>query len=32
MRIGHGFDVNESHELLPIDRRDFGDLLDDIYP
>jgi beta-N-acetylhexosaminidase len=29
---GHGFVVNDSHELLPIDRRDFGDLLDDIYP
>ena len=29
---GHGFVVNDSHKQLPIDRRDFSDLLDDIYP
>jgi beta-N-acetylhexosaminidase len=29
---GHGFVVNDSHEQLPIDRRDFSELLDDIYP
>ncbi|HLT89837.1 MAG TPA: beta-N-acetylhexosaminidase [Woeseiaceae bacterium] len=29
---GHGAVVADSHEKLPVDRRDFGDLLDDMRP
>src|SRR5690606_7191499 len=29
---GHGAVVADSHEKLPVDRREFGDLLDDLRP